>query len=105
MQILIFRPQNSHVNAANADEFQRQLLAAVSSPEVSILLVDLSEVEYIDSAGLMAFVSALNLAKSLDRHLSICSVAPAVRMVFELTQLDLAFEIFENDRAFATAMA
>lgn len=101
-QVTIARP-NGYVNASNADEFQRQLNAVVSSPDLSIALVDMAEVEYIDSAGLMALVSALNLAQSLGRRLSIYSLSPSVRMIFELTQLDRVFEIFENYDAFAAA--
>lgn len=98
-QITILQP-NGYVNASNAAEFQSQLLAAISSPNLSILLLDMERVEYIDSAGLMALVSALNMAQRLKRRFSICSVSPSVRMIFELTQLDRAFEIFETRAAF-----
>jgi len=97
--ITLLQP-NGSINASNAPEFQSQLLAAISSPNVSILLLDMDNVEYIDSAGLMALVSTLNTAQQLKRRFSICSASPSVRMIFELTQLDRVFEIFENRAAF-----
>ncbi|HEY9875991.1 MAG TPA: STAS domain-containing protein [Candidatus Obscuribacterales bacterium] len=111
MQSTLVRPQmtivepSGYVNASNAVEFQGQLAKAVSSPGLSIVLVDMEQVEYIDSAGLMALVSALNLAQSLQRRFSICSVSPSVKMIFELTQLDRVFEIFENRDAFEATIA
>ena len=111
MQTMIVKPQvtvfpaKGYVNAANAGGFQRQLTTAVAAPDVSILLLDMEQVEYIDSAGLMTLVSALNLAGSLGRRFSICSVSPAVRMIFELTQLDRVFEVFENKAAFEATLS
>jgi anti-anti-sigma factor len=111
MQTMLVRPHvtivqpKGYVNASNAVDFQSQLTTAVSSPDLSILLVDMEQVEYIDSAGLMALISALNLAQNLERRLSICSVSPSVRMIFELTQLDRVFEIFESRAAFEAALS
>jgi anti-anti-sigma regulatory factor len=45
------------------------------------------------------------LAQSLGKRFSLCSVSPSVRIVFELTQLDGAFEIFENKAMFEAAIA
>ena len=111
MQAILVKPQitvfhaKGYVNAANAGGFQRELAASVAAPDVSILLVDMGQVEYIDSAGLMTLVSALKLANRLGRRFSICSVSPAVRMIFELTQLDRVFEIFENKAAFEATLS
>lgn len=97
--LTIIQP-SGHINASNASELQRQLTVAVASQQYSIL-VDMKRVESLDSAGLMALISALSLAQSLKRRFSLCSVAPSIRMIFELTQLDGAFEIFESRDAYA----
>jgi anti-anti-sigma factor len=94
---------SGHVNAASAIEFQRQLTAAITGDEGSILLVDMEQVESLDSAGLMALVSALRQAHHLGRRFSLCSVSPAIRIIFDLTELDKAFEIFESRAAFELA--
>jgi anti-sigma B factor antagonist len=86
----------SSINAANSQEFQRQLLEEISASTTSVLVVNMDKVEYIDSAGLMALVSGMNLSKTLEKRLIISNIAPSVRMVFELTQLDEALEIFES---------
>lgn len=109
MQSTIIRPSVAliqpcgHVNAANAAEFQQQLAVALKSDEHSIVLVDMEQVESLDSAGLMALVASLRLANRLGRRFSICSVSPSIMIVFELTELDRAFEIFESQAAFEKA--
>ncbi|MCU0544283.1 MAG: STAS domain-containing protein [Oscillatoriaceae cyanobacterium Prado104] len=89
------------LNAATAGQFQRQLSSAISAPGVVGVAVDLAQVKFLDSAGLMALVSGLKQAKSLNRRFSLCSVCPGVRMILELSQLDRVFEICENVESFA----
>ncbi|MBD2493258.1 STAS domain-containing protein [Nostoc sp. FACHB-280] len=94
-KIAVIRPQGK-LNAANALELERDLTTALTANDVSILLVDLAAVESLDSAGLMALVSALKLAQNLERGLRLCSVSPALKIIFELTQLDEVFEFADN---------
>jgi anti-sigma B factor antagonist len=102
-ELTIVQP-SGHINAGNASEFQRQLTDAVSSAPNAVL-VDMYWVESLDSAGLMSLVHAFRLAQRLKRRFGICSVAPSIKMIFELTQLDAAFEIFESRNAFAATLA
>lgn len=97
-KLTIIQP-SGHINASNASEFQRQLTSAVASQQNAVL-VDMHRVESLDSAGLMGLVSALSLAQNLKRRFSICCIAPSIKIIFELTQLDRAFEIFETREAF-----
>lgn len=111
MQSLLIRPQAAIIrpcgalNAATAADFQRQFHSAILSEQNSSLLIDMSQVESLDSAGLMALVSTLNLAQANGKRLSLCAVSISIRIVFELTQLDRVFEIFESLTAFELATA
>ena len=98
-KITVIQPQGSF-NSSSALEFQRQVTIAVSQEGYTNVLVDLEQVESLDSAGLMALIYGLRLAQTLDRQLSLCSVSPSIRIIFELTQLDQVFEIFESSAAF-----
>lgn len=97
-KLTIVQP-SGHINASNASDFQRQLTSAVTSQQNAVL-VDMHRVESLDSAGLMGLVSALSLAQNLKRRFSICCIAPSIKIIFELTQLDEAFEIFATRDAF-----
>ncbi len=98
-QYLVIRP-HGYLNASNAIEFQHQVTTGIAQECYNNLLVDLEQVESLDSAGLMALVYGLRLAQALDRRFSICSVSPSIRMIFEITQLDQVFEVFESVVAF-----
>lgn len=102
MQNVLVRPKaavlqpSGSLNAANVVQFQDQLNAAVLSDQHSSLLIDMGQVEFIDSAGLMVLVSGLKMAKRLNKQLSLCAVPHAARMVFELTELDRVFDIHDS---------
>lgn len=110
MQSVLVRPQTivicpkGYVNAASALVLQDQLAIAVQSEQNSALLVDMRDVESLDSAGLMVLVSTLSLAQKQSKRFSLCSMSASIRIIFELTQLDRIFEIFDDSTAFeATA--
>ncbi len=102
MQNVLVRPQTTvaqplgSLNASHVVRFQDQLHEVVVATNHARLLVDMGQVEAIDSAGLMALVHALHTAQRLNKRLTLCSVSRSVRMIFELTQLDRVFEIFEE---------
>lgn len=102
--VTVIRP-NGHLNAANAPEFGRELAAAITNEPKATVLVDMEEVESLDSAGLMILVSALTLTQGRNQRFSLCGISPSIRIIFELTQLDRVFEIFENRVDFENVLA
>lgn len=111
MQNVLVRPQTAVIqpsgplHSGNVITFQHQLNAAISSEQHSSLLVDMAQVESIDSDGLMALVSALSMSQRLNKRLSLCSISHSVRIILELTQLDRAFEILEGRSTLTEAIA
>lgn len=69
------------------------------------LLVNLSGVNFIDSSGLASLVQAMKHCREAGGDLYLSDLRQPVRIIFELTRLDRAFEIFgaedEALRAFA----
>lgn len=94
-QIVVIQPRGA-LDATRVEKFQRQLDVAITSDRHSKVVVDMKQVESIDSAGLMALISALTTAQALNKGFSLCSVPHSVRIVLELTQLDDVFEILEE---------
>ncbi|NEP17486.1 MAG: STAS domain-containing protein [Leptolyngbya sp. SIO4C1] len=92
--VRVIRPLGA-ITAASADKFTQELVSAISSETAAELMVDMSEVDTLDSAGLVSLMSALKTAQSLSKQLSLCSVPPSIRIVFELTQLDRVFTFTE----------
>lgn len=104
LEVSVVQPAG-HINAANAAEFQAMLMSAVSASQAAGLLVDMGQVESLDSAGLIALVSTLTQAQQLDKRFGLCHLSPSIRIIFELTQLDRVFEIVESRVAFEQAIA
>ncbi|KOP26743.1 sulfate transporter [Hapalosiphon sp. MRB220] len=65
-----------------------------------ILLIDLKEVNFIDSSGLGSLVSAMQMVRSANAKLFVCSISDQVKMLFELTKMDRIFQIFVDQDDF-----
>ena len=85
------------LNAESAFSLQQQLAAVMSSDHANELVLDMSNVESMDNAGLVSLMSALNKAKPYYDHLSIYSAPPSIRIVLELTQLDRLFTLVDQE--------
>ena len=63
----------------------------------SLLLINLSEVPYMDSAGLGVLVSGLKNANRLSGDLRMWGLQDEVKSIFELTRLNKVFQIFDDE--------
>lgn len=90
----VIQPKGS-LDASNAGEFQQQLTSYLQAAHAE-LMVDMSGVEALDSAGLISLVSGLKLARQNSKRFCLCAVPPSIQIVFELTQLDRVFEMIED---------
>jgi anti-anti-sigma factor len=70
--------------------------AMMNNQSVPALIVDMVNVEFIDSQGLHKLLSALKLMQSQNSNLLLCSQQPSVRLVFEITRFDQLFAIFPS---------
>ncbi len=61
------------------------------------LIVNLEGVNFIDSTALSALVRGLKLCREKNGDLHVCSLMQPVRVIFELTRLDKAFDIFSTE--------
>ncbi len=83
------------LNAESVCRLERQLVS-MGNKAAQELVVDMSRVESLDNAGLVSFMSALNAAQPRFKQLSLYSVPPSIRIVFELTQMDRLFNIVDH---------
>jgi anti-sigma B factor antagonist len=74
-------------------------LGELEAAGADVLVVDLSGLEFMDSSGLRALVMADQRARKAGRRLAIVPGPPAVRRVFEITQLDGRLDLVESSSA------
>lgn len=60
------------------------------------LILDCSELSYIDSTGLGALLSCLRKAVAKGGDMRLSALLPAVFMVFELTRVETVFRIYDS---------
>ena len=75
----------------------RKAIAEVFSqdaPDMKALLIDLSQVRYMDSSGIATLVEGMQNCLKKGARLRLFELSPPVRDVFELARLSSVFEIF-----------
>lgn len=60
------------------------------------MVVDLSEVSYIDSAGLAALIEAMQKVEGYGGKFMLAGLQETVRSIFEISRLDQVFQIFPD---------
>jgi anti-sigma B factor antagonist len=71
----------------------REVLLRAARKKPERLVVDLSEVGYMDSSGVGTMVEIKRLVERGGGRLVLVALQPRVRSVFEVTQLDRFFDI------------
>ncbi len=102
--IRVVRPVGS-LTSATVDTFAQELKAALSCDKTSEFMVDLSNVDSIDNAGLVALMTAFSEANACSKHICLCGVPPSVRIALELAQLDQCFSFTDRNTGLSPALA
>ena len=89
---------------ANSDEFKDALMAAVSGPGAAVV-VDMSAVEYISSAGLRSLMIALRSAKAGAKAFAVAGLTPLVLEIFTISRFNLVFSLYPGVRDALAAIA
>jgi anti-sigma B factor antagonist len=82
----------------------RKELTKLSENQTKKILIDLTQVNYIDSSGLATFVELFQRMKRYSGKLILFNLAQSVRSVFEIAKLDTIFQLV-NSREEALAAA
>ena len=85
------------IDASNASEFEKVLTQSIETGTTK-MIANLSNLEYISSSGLRAF---LCIAKRLGKtgFIYLCSLKPQISEIFNISGFNNIFEIFENKEA------
>ncbi len=88
---LVILSVHGRVEAINSEEFQNRILKAFQGNKNVVL--DMSDVPYISSAGLRALLIGNKTASSKGGKLIISSASAAVKEMIRVTGFDRIFEI------------
>lgn len=85
---------SNRIDAAVAIQFKDQVRAKIAPIEGRHIL-DLSNVEFVDSSGLGAIVAVMKMMEA-NQTLELAGLNPSVAKVFSLTRMDTVFVIHSN---------
>ncbi len=94
-KIVILSP-TGRLDITTAWQFRLKLQECISqiTPHV---IVNLCQVNFIDSSGLTSLVAGMRDADKFNGSFRICNVHPEAKLVFEVTMMDSVFEIFDTE--------
>jgi anti-sigma B factor antagonist len=93
-EVLVVKPAEKRLDAKVAVSFKESMVNFINSGS-NLIVLDLSDVEFVDSSGLGAIVSSL---KVLGRKgdIVISGVGSSVLQMFSLTRMDKVFKMFPS---------
>lgn len=86
---------SGRIDSMNANELGEALSSEIDNGHIRLVL-DLSSVEYMSSAGLREIVAALKKVKRASGDLRLAQPSDRVREILEMAGLDTIFQIYPS---------
>ena len=93
-ECLVISVHEKRIDAAVAVRFKDRIRELTDHSAERVIL-DLSDVEFLDSSGLGAVVAAMKHLGS-ERRMDLAGLTPVVDKVFRMTRMDTVFRIFPD---------
>ncbi len=101
--VFIAKVQESRIVADVAPRFKAEIIEILGQGH-RVLILDLSDVAFIDSSGLGALIGSLKVVGE-GNELALCGAREAVASMFKLTRMDKVFRMFSTAEEAAAALA
>jgi anti-sigma B factor antagonist len=86
---------SGRLDAASVKYF-KDTVASLVKKEIKNIVVDMKEVEFVDSSGLGSLVSCLRIVNNKDGDIRLASLQNQIRGLIELTRMHRVFQIFDD---------
>jgi anti-sigma B factor antagonist len=93
-QVLVVKPLETRIVGVVSTEFKQAMAAFIDEGQEAIVL-DLSEVDLMDSTGLGAIFASLKMLRGKG-DLVVAGASGKVMSLFKITEMDQIFRIFAN---------
>ena len=89
---------SDRLNAAVADDVKKELTEIISKDSSKIML-NLSNIKFIDSTGIGVLISGLKTARQNNNTFTLCGIQKDVMSLLTLMKLDKVFDICGDESA------
>lgn len=106
--ITTLTPKDAYLNYAFADQLRgpvKEIVSERMKGGVRHIVMDLSNVDVMDSCGLSVLIGLKKLAEESQATFSVCGLAPMVRRLFKLTKLERVFDMHDDAEAAREAVS
>jgi len=100
---IMIAPLSGKLGVREAEDLGATLSDVLSKSATGVVL-DMSQVRFVGSGGLRAFMLAYREAANAGKKMAMIRVQPAVYKIFKLTTFDALFRIFEDEAAAVKAI-
>ncbi|NLD35723.1 MAG: STAS domain-containing protein [Desulfatiglans sp.] len=83
------------LDAASVKSF-KDTVSSLVKKEICNIVVDMKDVEFIDSSGLGSLVSCLRIVNNEGGDIRLSSLQNQIRALLELTRMHRVFQIFDD---------
>ena len=83
------------IDAGSVVHFKDTILGYIAQHSQDRILLNLKNVQFVDSSGLGAFVSIMK-SIGASKRLDLCDLTAVVQKVFNLTRMDSVFRIYAS---------
>ena len=85
------------IDFANSPEVRQSVLREIREIRASRVVMNLSQVRYIDSSGVASLIEGLKASRDLGSRFILIGLSTSAREVLQLSRLTKVFEIYDNE--------
>ena len=85
------------IDFANSPEVRQSVLREIQEIRPARVVVNLTEVRYIDSSGVASLVEGLRASRDLGSRFILFGLSTAAREVLQLSRLLKVFEVYDSE--------
>lgn len=100
--ILILEPQLPEITADNSRQLQAKLDEAIG--ETPAIVLNLTQVDHLDSSGLSVLITLLKHQSQRNGKLTLCNVSSRVQSLLKLVRMAQVFAIYADENAALEAL-
>jgi anti-sigma B factor antagonist len=93
--VLVFHIEIKRATVEMAEALKEKLIKNIKEGQKKII-VDLEQVEFVDSSFLSSLIAGLKQVSSQNGDLKLVGVQPSVKYIFQITRLEKVFEIYDS---------
>ena len=93
---LIITPIEKRFDVISSPQLKEKILKLIDQTHLHEIIFDLHHITFIDSAGLVCFLSLWKELNHKNGSVKFASLTPPVKQIIELVLLNRVFDIYDN---------